>query len=137
MLEWVNLPERRSESGNIVIAEEDNDVPFPIRRVYCLVDLDTNTRRGFHAHRELQQLIVCIHGSCRILLDDGEQRREVLLDRPNQGLLIRSMIWREMFDFSTDCVLMVLASEHYEEADYIRDYDAFLQIAGGSSDTVS
>ena len=137
MLEWVNLPERRSESGNIVIAEEDNDVPFPIRRVYCLVDLGTNTRRGFHAHRELQQLIVCIHGSCRILLDDGEQRREVLLDRPNQGLLIRSMIWREMFDFSTDCVLMVLASEHYEEADYIRDYDAFLQIAGGSSDTVS
>lgn len=137
MLEWVKLPERRSETGNIVIAEVEKDVPFAIRRVYCLVDLDVETRRGFHAHRQLEQLVICLHGSCRILLDDGSRRTEVTLAQPNRGLLLRSMIWREMFDFSQGCVLMVLASEHYDEADYIRNYDDFMQLVGVPSDSFS
>lgn len=125
LVEWIELPENDDVSGTLVAVEAGTDVPFPIRRVYYLFNLDAKLRRGFHAHRHLQQLALCLHGSCRFLLDNGREKEEALLDRPNRGLLIQSMIWREMFDFSTDCVLMVLASEHYDESDYIRDYGEF------------
>ena len=84
-------------------------------------------RRGFHAHKKLKQILICVKGSCKILLDDGIEKAEVLLDKPNKGLLIESHLWREMFDFSEDAVLMVLASELYDESDYIRDYDEFIK----------
>jgi len=103
-------------------------VPFEIKRVYYIYDTQAGVARGFHAHKALKQVAVCVSGSCRFLLDDGANKEEVVLNSPTQGLLIEHMVWREMYDFSEDCVLMVLASEHYDEADYIRDYDAFSSI---------
>ncbi len=126
LIEWIELSEHDSDSGCLVAAEGGLNVPFEIKRVYYLYDLDQSKRRGFHAHKELQQLAICVHGSCRMLLDNGTSKEEVLLDRPNRGLLIRSLVWREMYDFSENCVLMVLADEHFQESDYIRDYEEFL-----------
>ena len=83
--------------------------------------------RGFHAHKKLHQVAVCLAGSCRMTLDDGHEKAAVTLDDPARGILIRQMVWREMHDFSPDCILMVLASHVYDEDDYIRDYDAFLR----------
>ena len=82
--------------------------------------------RGFHAHINLKQIAFCIQGSCKMLMDSGKEKQEVVLCQPNQGLKIPPMVWHEMHDFSEDCVLLVLASEHYDETDYIRDYDDFL-----------
>ena len=84
-------------------------------------------RRGFHAHIDLKQMAICVKGSCTFILDDGISRKEIKLNSPNQGLLIEGLIWREMHSFSPDCVLVVLASEHYDEDDYIRDYNTFLK----------
>jgi len=101
------------------------DVPFDIARVYYIVGTKGHAR-GFHAHRKLHQILVCVSGSCRVIIDDGHNRREHFLDRPDSGLHVKPYQWREMVDFSADCVLLVLASAHYDEADYIRDYDVFL-----------
>ena len=86
--------------------------------------------RGHHAHKTLQQILVCIHGSCKIRLDNGSEKKTVHLERPYEGLYVGPGMWREMFDFSPDAVLMVLASEIYDEVDYIRDYDDFLRFVG-------
>lgn len=86
-------------------------------------------RRGFHAHKTLKQVAIAVRGSCRFLLDDGQERIEVMLDNPAQGLVIESFMWREMYDFSEDCVLMVLADQLYDESDYIRDYSQFIEVA--------
>ena len=83
--------------------------------------------RGFHAHRNLKQVAICVMGSCRFVLDDGNQRDEIVLDNPATGLLIEDLIWREMSDFSSDCVLVVLANKYYDENDYIRNYSDFLK----------
>lgn len=115
------------ERGQLVSLEELKNIPFEIRRVYYMYDTGAGVRRGFHAHISLRQVLICVHGSCRVLLDDGHEKATVLLDKPNEGLVLDSCVWREMFDFSADAVLMVLASELYDEADYIRDYDAFLR----------
>lgn len=109
--------------------EEGNNIPFPIRRVYYVFNTLEGVRRGFHAHKELKQVAIAVRGSCRFVLDDGSERVEVLLDNPAQGLLIESFMWREMYDFSEDCVLMVLADQLYDESDYIRNYEDFLRIA--------
>ena len=103
-------------------------IPFNIKRAYFIFNTKKNVSRGFHAHRDLQQVAVCVAGKCRMTLDDGKKREEVWLDSPNKGIYIDKYIWREMHDFSKDCVLLVLASEHYSESDYIRDYDQFLSI---------
>ncbi len=113
------------ERGNLV-AIEKNDIPFEIKRVYYMFDTKRDVRRGFHAHKELEQLLICVHGSCKIHLDDGKEKQEILLDVPHEGIYLKGTIWREMYDFSEDAVLMVLASEPYDESDYIRDYEAFL-----------
>ena len=115
------------ERGQLVALEEHKEIPFEVKRVYYMYDTKEGVRRGFHAHKKLEQILICIHGSCKILLDDGTEKRIIPLDRPDEGLYIANDVWREMFDFSPDAVLMVLASELYDEADYIRDYDAFLQ----------
>ena len=86
-------------------------------------------RRGFHSHEALEQALVCVHGSVTILLDDGSEREEIVLDDPTKGLYIGHMVWREMFDFSPDAVLLVMASEHYDTSDYIRDYKVFCRQA--------
>ena len=113
--------------GQLVALEEFKDIPFDIKRVYYMYDTVPGVARGFHAHRNLEQILICVHGSCKILLDDGTEKVVVPLEKPNEGLYIANNMWREMFDFSTDAVLMVLASELYDESDYIRNYEEFLQ----------
>lgn len=113
--------------GMLVALEECRDIPFEIKRVYYLYDTEEGVRRGFHAHKSLEQILVCIHGSCKILLDNGHEKKVVPLERPYEGLYIANDIWREMYDFSPDAVLLVLASDFYREEDYIRDYDEFLK----------
>lgn len=113
--------------GSLIALEGTYDVPFNIKRVYYIFDTKTKVRRGYHAHKNLKQLCICTSGSCKFLLNDGKNKQTVKLNSPTKGLFIEGLIWREMFEFSDDCVLMVLASEYYEESDYIRDYDEFLK----------
>ena len=120
------------ERGQLVVIEELKTIPFQIKRVYYMYDTATDAVRGKHAHKSLQQVLFCIHGSCKVLLDNGTEKETVVLDKPNEGIYISNNMWREMFDFSDDAVLMVLASEYYEESDYIRDYDTFLSYVKGN-----
>lgn len=115
------------ERGQLVALEECRDIPFEIKRVYYLYDTGENVRRGYHAHKNLEQILVCVKGSCKILLDNGKEKETVLLEKPYEGLYVNSNMWREMYDFSPDAVLLVLASELYNEDDYIRDYNEFLK----------
>jgi len=116
------------ERGSLVTLEGTKSVPFNIKRVYYIFGTKEGISRGFHAHLNLKQVAVCVKGSCQFVLDNGKQRQEVILDSPTKGLLIEDLTWREMFNFSPDCVLLVLASEYYDELDYIRNYDEFLEI---------
>ena len=116
------------ERGQLVALEEFNDIPFRIKRVYYMYDTVENVRRGGHAHKRLEQILICIHGSCKILLDNGMEKKVVPLEKPYEGLYIGHNFWREMFDFSSDAVLMVLASELFDENDYIRSYEEFLEV---------
>lgn len=116
------------DRGQLVALEEFKDIPFRIKRVYYMYDTRTDVVRGHHAHKSLEQILICIHGSCKIRLDNGFEKKVVPLEKPYEGVYIANHIWREMFDFSEDAVLMVLASELYDTEDYVRDYDEFLQI---------
>lgn len=114
--------------GQLVSLEEHKDIPFHIKRVYYLYDTLNGFVRGKHAHKTLEQILVCIHGSVKIKLDNGKGETKVVpLEKPYEGLYVPSRMWREMFDFSKEAVLLVLASELYDENDYIRDYDEFLR----------
>ena len=124
LIEFKNLGDER---GNLVSFEGNKNIPFEIKRVYCIYATKQNVVRGLHAHKTLKQVAIALKGSCKFVLDDGLKREEILLDIPTHGLLIDSCTWREMHDFSDDCVLMVLASDIYDEDDYIRDYQNFLQ----------
>jgi len=114
------------DRGSLISLEQNKNIPFDIKRVYYIYGTKENVRRGFHSHKKLKQIAVCVNGSCKFLLDDGKEKKNILLDSPNKGLLIEDMIWREIYDFSNDCVLMVLADEFYDEDDYIRDYQKFI-----------
>ena len=116
------------ERGRLVALEEFKDIPFEIKRVYYLYETKEGVHRGFHAHKSLEQILICIHGSCDVLLDNGEEKKVISLERPYEGLYVPNNMWREMYNFSSDAVLMVLASEYYNEEDYIRDYDKFLEM---------
>ncbi len=129
-IKMYNFQRHGDNRGMLVAIEEMKDIPFEIKRVYYMYDTIEGVRRGFHAHKCLQQILIPIHGTCKIHLDDGTETAEVVLDKPFEGLYISNDIWREMYDFSPDAVLMVLASEFYDERDYIRDYDKFLQYIG-------
>ena len=113
------------DRGSLISLEPGSPVPFEIARTYYIFGTKQGVSRGFHAHRHLTQLAITISGTCRMILDDGWTRAEVMLDRPDRGVLISPMVWREMHDFSPDCVLMVLADRPYEPDDYLRDYGAF------------
>lgn len=116
------------DRGQLIALEESKEIPFAIKRVYYMYDTGEGVRRGFHSHRTLEQLLICIHGSCKILLDDGIEKRDILLDEPYEGIYVGPDIWREMYDFSADAVLLVLASQLYNEDDYIRDYEQFIRL---------
>lgn len=126
LINIIDFPALGDERGSLVALEAQKTVPFDIKRVYYIFETVKGVSRGYHAHKELRQVAVCVTGKCRMVLDDGLTREEIWLDCPTKGLLISNMIWREMHDFSPDCVLLVLASEHYDEADYIRNYEEFL-----------
>ena len=112
--------------GNLTVVQNGITVPFDIKRVYYLYDVPGGESRGSHAHRELSQLIGAASGSFRVVLDDGSTKRAFVLNRPYQGLLVKPGIWRDLDDFSSGAVCMVLASEVYLPEDYIRDYDEFI-----------
>ena len=113
-------------AGNITIVEGKKNIPFNIRRIYYLYDIPGGESRGGHAHKELYQLIVAASGSFEVLLDDGINKKIVRLNRPNYGLLVVSGIWRELFEFSSGAICLVLASHKYIENDYIRKYNEFV-----------
>ena len=118
------------DRGMLVALEEYKDIPFEIKRVYYMYDTKKDVHRGFHAHKSLEQILICIHGSCKVLLDNGTEKKIVSLEKPYEGLYIANNMWREMYDFSEDAVLMVLASEYYKDEEYIRDYNEFLRMVG-------
>lgn len=129
-IDLINFNLKGDQRGSLIALEEGKEIPFEIKRVYYIFDTKDGVRRGYHAHKNLSQILVCVKGSCKVLLDDGKSKEEVLLSSPSLGLLIKDLVWREMFDFSSDCVLMVLADKHYDEKDYVRSYDDFLKLIG-------
>ena len=133
---WIDLYSKSDDRGSLVIAEAQKNIPFNINRVYCLYNLNEEPR-GFHAHKELQQVVVCLAGSCKFLLDNGREKVIVDLSIKSAGLFVDKMIWHEMYDFSSDCVLMVLASEHYDEGDYIRKYNEFKDIGSAKVSNIA
>lgn len=114
------------ERGSLIALEQNKNIPFTIRRVYYIYGAKPDSIRGKHAHRALEQVLICMNGSCEIELDDGVTKTTVKLDRRDEGLYIGPGLWREMRHFSEDAVLMAVASQLYDEQDYIRDYQAFL-----------
>lgn len=127
----IPFPTHTNDTGSLSFFEAEKHIPFPIRRVYYIYDVQSGARRGFHAHKNLKQVLFCIHGSCKLLLDDGKEQQTVHLTSPSEGVLLEGVIWREMYDFSDGAVLAVLASEYYDEADYIRNYEDFLSYIKG------
>ena len=124
----INFQQHGDSRGQLIALEESKEVPFKIKRVYYMYDTGLDVRRGYHAHKKLEQILFCVHGECKIHLDNGlGETKEVLLDKPYLGLYIKNNLWREMYDFSSDAVLMVLASEFYDEEDYIRKYEDFIK----------
>ena len=128
-IKLIPLQAHGDDRGSLVSLEEGRNIPFEIKRVYYMFKTKEGVRRGFHAHKSLRQVAIAVRGSCRFVLDDGTERVELCLDNPAQGLVIESFMWREMYDFSDDCVLMVLADNYYSEDDYIRNYEDFLKEA--------
>ena len=123
----ISLPKIQDPRGNLTFIEGGTHVDFDIQRVYYLYDVPGGSSRGGHAHKALRQLIIAMSGSFDVLLDDGQEKRTFHLNRSYVGLYVCPMIWRELDNFSSGSVCMVLASNHYDEADYFRDYDNFLR----------
>ena len=126
----INLPKISDPRGNLTSIEGGRDIPFSIQRVYYLYDVPGGSERGGHAHKELRQLIIAMSGSFDVVLDDGKNRKRVHLNRSYFGLYITPMVWRELDNFSSGSVCMVLASNLYNEADYYRNYEEFLSAQG-------
>ncbi len=129
LMHWINFNILGDERGQLFSLECAKNIPFEIKRVYYLTGTRKGVSRGFHAHRALDQIALCVSGKCRMVLDDGKRREETWLESPSRALWVSKMIWREMHDFSDDCVMLVLASDHYDESDYIRDYGQFRDIS--------
>jgi len=128
----IDLPKITDPRGNLTFAEGLDKVPFEIKRAYWVYDVPGGESRGGHAHKKLRQFVVALSGSFHVTLDNGYERKTVLLNHPYQGLIIETNTWRTLDDFSSGAVCLVLASEHYEAEDYIEDYDEFLKYVGCS-----
>jgi len=126
----VDLPKISDPRGNLTFIEGNNHIPFDIQRVYYLYDVPGGAERGGHAHKGLHQLIIAMSGSFDVVLDDGKEQRRIHMNRSYSGLYVCPMIWRELDNFSSGSVLMVLASNVYDESDYYRNYDDFLVAQG-------
>lgn len=130
----VNFAEIGGEEGYLTSLEINKNIPFEVKRVYYIYNIrDCNVIRGKHAHKNLQQILLCINGSCKVSCENKNGKEIFELNQKNQGLYIKDLVWREMFAFSKDCVLLVLASHLYDESDYIRNYDDFLRYATNNS----
>ncbi len=129
LFNWIDFPPLGDSRGSLVALESGKTIPFAIKRVYYLFSTQADVARGFHAHHQLEQVAMCVTGKCRMILDNGTTKEEAWLDSPTKGLLLKPMLWHEMHDFSEDCVMLVLASDHYDESDYIRSYNIFLELA--------
>lgn len=123
------LTRRGDARGGLVVAETGRDCPFDIRRVYWVFGTPGGVRRGFHSHLKTRQMAVCVSGACSFLMDDGTTREDVRLATPDSALMIEPGVWHEMYDFTPDCVLLVFADAPYDEADYVRDYSRFRELA--------
>jgi dTDP-4-dehydrorhamnose 3,5-epimerase-like enzyme len=132
-ISFIEFQSHGDDRGSLVALEDQKNIPFSIKRIYYIFDTKDKVRRGFHAHKKLKQIAVVLKGSCRFMLDDGKDKIEILLDNPERGLYIESFLWREMYDFSDDCVLLVLADSSYDENDYIRDYQEFKKLVSHDS----
>lgn len=127
----INFEIKGDSRGSLIAIENNKNIPFEIKRVYYIFDTKQGVERGFHAHLNLQQILIAVSGSCDIVLDNGNEKNNeqiITLNNPNQGLYISGLIWHKMINFSSDCVLLVLASDLYSERDYIRNYDEFLEV---------
>lgn len=122
----IKLEIHGDERGSLIMLESTN-LPFKPVRTFYMYETMQQVRRGLHAHKSGNQFLVCVSGSCKILLDDGHKKEVVLLDRPDEGVYVPCQLWREMFDFSNGAVLMVVADQPYDEKDYIRNYQEFLE----------
>ena len=120
----IDIPKIEDPRGNLSVVEKDC-LPFDIKRVYYLYDVPSNAYRGGHAHKEQLEVLIALSGSFTVVLDDGKEKQRIILNKPNKGLLIPTGIWRELEDFSSGSVCLVLASDEFLESDYIRDYDQF------------
>jgi dTDP-4-dehydrorhamnose 3,5-epimerase len=127
LIQLIDIPQRGDVRGMLAVAELGGALPFAVRRVYWIYGTKLDVSRGFHAHKKLRQLCVCVAGSVRLSLFDGRREESVVLDSSAKGLLIGPGLWREMHDFSRDCLLMVFADAEYDEADYIRDRAEFIK----------
>jgi len=123
----IELPKIHDARGNLTMIESEQHIPFEIKRVYYLYDVPGGAERGGHAHKNLQQLVIALAGSFDVHLDDGKEKSIWHLNRSYKGLLIKPMMWREIKNFSSGSVCLVLASEHYDESDYYRNYNDFIQ----------
>ena len=130
LAKFIEFEVKGDQLGWLIALEGGRNIPFPIRRAYYIFGTRPGVRRGKHAHRRLRQVLVCVAGACTIALDDAREAEEVRLTGNDRGLVLDPMVWHEMYDFSPDCVLLVLADEWYDEGDYIRDYAAFRREAG-------
>ncbi len=131
LVKHIQLNPIGDKRGQLISLEENKTVPFSIKRVYYLLNTKEGMARGFHAHKNLKQVAVCVRGSCRFILDNGKSRQSVVLNDASKGILIEELIWREIHDFTPDSILLVLASEHYDESDYIRNYQKFMEFTNG------
>ena len=125
----ISLQVHGDNRGHLVVLENEHNLPFDVKRVYYIYGTKENVSRGFHAHRELKQLLIAVSGSVEIHCEMNGQKTVYLLDTPDKGLLVEGMVWHTMENFSSDCVLLVLEDDYYNESDYIRDYKQFLTLS--------
>lgn len=126
----IDINQLGDDRGLLTVIEEKHTIPFEILRVFYIYGTKEGVRRGFHAHYKTRQALICVSGNCKVYLDNTKRKEDILLDTPTKALILEPNDWHEMYDFSPDCVLLVLASHLYDPEDYIRDYNQFLEVYG-------